>query len=223
MYQVDEKTGCVKRQATKDGNETIITATEADFEMAATIYNQHGDVQATKLTDVEKKVVRFLGSRARKNQERYGSALFNEIQHYLGVSKGRAYSILHGRDGKSGMLSKVPGLYFEKESETEYDKVLSKEITGEGIIYQQIGYLMRSGNPDSLDLMVAINYAVMAADLVVNGETGRLVALRNGNYVNVPISVVRQGVKRVDVGALYDVEQYRPKILHVDGKPMFLY
>jgi 6-phosphofructokinase 1 len=27
----------------------------------------------------------------------------------------------------------------------------------------------------------------------------------------------------VDVGALYDVEAYRPKIRHVDGKPMFLY
>ncbi|MGZ8636311.1 MAG: 6-phosphofructokinase [Actinomycetota bacterium] len=100
---------------------------------------------------------------------------------------------------------------------------LLHEITGEGIINQQIGYLMRSGSPDSLDLMVAINYAVMAADLLVQGQTGRLVALRNGNYVNVPIDVTHQGVKRVDVGALYDVEAYRPKIVHVDGKPMFLY
>jgi len=100
---------------------------------------------------------------------------------------------------------------------------LLHEITGEGIIYQQVGYLMRSGSPDSLDLMVAINYAVMAADLVIEGEFGRLVALRDGNYVNVPIGVVREGVKRVDVGALYDVERYRPKIRHVDGKPMFLY
>ena len=82
---------------------------------------------------------------------------------------------------------------------------------------------MRSGSPDSLDLMVAMNYAVMAADLVIGREFGRLVALRNGNYVNLPIAVVRQGVKRVDVGALYDVDQYRPKIRHVDGKPMFLY
>ncbi len=98
-----------------------------------------------------------------------------------------------------------------------------KELTGEGIIYQQLGYLMRSGNPDSLDLMVAINYAVMASDLVIGGEFGRLVALRNGNYANVPLPVVRQGVKRVDVGALYDAENYRPKIRHVDGKPMFLY
>ena len=98
-----------------------------------------------------------------------------------------------------------------------------RDITGEGMIYQAIGYLMRSGSPDSLDLMVAINYAVMAADLVVGGEFGRLVALRNGNYVNVPIDVVRQGVKRVDVAALYDADAYRPKIRHVDGKPMFLY
>jgi 6-phosphofructokinase 1 len=100
---------------------------------------------------------------------------------------------------------------------------LLHEITGEGIINQELGYLMRSGTPDSLDLMVAINYAVMAADLVADGEVGRLVALRNGNYVNVPIGVVRQGVKRVDVAALYDAEAYRPKIRHVDGKPMFLY
>jgi ATP-dependent phosphofructokinase / diphosphate-dependent phosphofructokinase len=100
---------------------------------------------------------------------------------------------------------------------------LLKQITGEGVIYQQIGYLMRSGSPDSLDLMAAINYAVMAADLVIEGITGRLVALRNGNYTNVPLAVTRQGVKRVDVDALYDAEDYRPKIRHVDGKPMFLY
>jgi 6-phosphofructokinase 1 len=105
----------------------------------------------------------------------------------------------------------------------QYTGELLHEITGEGIINQQLGYLMRSGSPDSLDLMVAINYAVMAADLLVQGQTGRLVSLRNGNYANVPIEVTRQGVKRVDVGALYDAEGYRPKILHVDGKPMFLY
>ena len=82
---------------------------------------------------------------------------------------------------------------------------------------------MRSGSPDSLDLMVATNYAVMAADLLLEGTDGRLVALRNGTYVNVPIEEVRQGVKRVDMEALYDVDEYRPKIRHVDGKPMFLY
>ena len=100
---------------------------------------------------------------------------------------------------------------------------LLKERTGSDMIYQQVGYLMRSGSPDSLDLMVAINYAVMAADLAIEGVAGRLVAMRNGNYVNVPLTVLGQGVKRVDVEALYDPEAYRPKIRHVDGKPMFLY
>jgi 6-phosphofructokinase 1 len=100
---------------------------------------------------------------------------------------------------------------------------LLKERTGEGMIYQQLGYLMRSGSPDSLDLMVAINYAVMAADLAIEGVSGRLVALRNGNYVNVPLTVLGQGMKRVDVDSLYDRAAYLPKIRHVDGKPMFLY
>ncbi|HLB40102.1 MAG TPA: ATP-dependent 6-phosphofructokinase [Actinomycetota bacterium] len=100
---------------------------------------------------------------------------------------------------------------------------LLKQRTGQDMIYQQIGYLMRSGTPDSLDLMVAINYAVMATDLIVEGAFGRLVALRNGNYANVPLTVVGQGVKRVDAQSLYDAEAYRPKIRHVDGKPMFLY
>ncbi len=105
-------------------------------------------------------------------------------------------------------------------------EVLGEEIkahTGEGIIAQKLGYLMRSGAPDSLDLMVATNYAVMAADLAVEGSRGRMVALRSGTYTNVPISVTGEGAKRVDVGALYDAEQYRPKVRHVAGKPMFLY
>jgi 6-phosphofructokinase len=105
----------------------------------------------------------------------------------------------------------------------EVTSELLKERTGQGMIYQQLGYLMRSGSPDALDLMVAINYAVMATDLVVEGVSGRLVALRNGNYANVPLDVLGQGVKRVDVDSLYDVEHYLPKIRHVDGKPMFLY
>jgi 6-phosphofructokinase 1 len=98
-----------------------------------------------------------------------------------------------------------------------------KERTGEDIIYQQLAYLMRSGTPDSLDLMVATNYAVMAADLAVERDTGRMVSLRNGTYTTVPISATREGVKRVDVDELYDVEEYRPKVRHVLGKPMFLY
>ena len=100
---------------------------------------------------------------------------------------------------------------------------LLKENTGEDIIYQQVGYLMRSGVPDSLDLMVATNYGVMAADLALEGGTGRMVALQGGAYTHVPITVTQEGVKRVDVEELYDSDNYRPKVRHVLAKPMFLY
>jgi 6-phosphofructokinase len=100
---------------------------------------------------------------------------------------------------------------------------LLTERTGEGIIFQQVAYLMRSGSPDSLDLMVALNYAVMAADLAMEGASGRMVSLRGGTYSSVPISVTGEGVKRVDVDELYDIENYRAKVRHVTGKPMFLY
>lgn len=105
----------------------------------------------------------------------------------------------------------------------ELTSALIKERTGEDIIYQQLGYLMRSGSPDSLDLMVATNYAVMAADLALEGVMGRMVALRGGTYTSVPITATREGVRRVDVDELYDVSEYRPKVRHVAGKPMFLY
>ena len=98
-----------------------------------------------------------------------------------------------------------------------------KKLTGENIITQRIAYLMRSGAPDALDLMVGTNYAHLAVDLIVGGSSGRMVALRDGAYTHVAMSVVTSGVKRVDVDELYDVQNYRPKVRHVLGKPMFLY
>jgi 6-phosphofructokinase len=99
---------------------------------------------------------------------------------------------------------------------------LLREVTGHNIIYQQVAYLMRSGAPDSLDLMVAANYAQMAMSLVEQGRFGRMVALQRGLYTDINMSTIMQGVKRVNVAELYDVEQYRPKVRHVFGMPMFL-
>jgi 6-phosphofructokinase 1 len=98
-----------------------------------------------------------------------------------------------------------------------------KRITGQNTIYQQVAYLMRSGAPDSIDLMVGFNFANMAMDLIHKDQFGQMVALNEGKYTNVPANILSQGVKRVDVDELYDVESYRPKVRHVNGKPMFLY
>jgi 6-phosphofructokinase 1 len=98
-----------------------------------------------------------------------------------------------------------------------------KKLTGQNIINQKLAYLMRSGTPDALDLMVAVNFANMAMDLIKNRASGRMVALRDGAYTHIPMSTVKSGIKRVDVDELYDTREYRPKVRHVLGKPMFLY
>ncbi len=101
--------------------------------------------------------------------------------------------------------------------------IILKELTGEDVLNQRLSYLMRSGPPDSLDLMVAVNFANMAIDLFLKQTFGRLVALSRGIYTDIPLSTITTGQKRVDVRELYDVEEYRPKVRHVGGKPMFLY
>lgn len=98
-----------------------------------------------------------------------------------------------------------------------------KKITNQNTMYQQVAYLMRSGAPDSVDLMVGFNFANMAMDLIDKKKFGRMVALREGKYSDVPANILSQGVKRVDVDELYDIETYRPKVRRVSQKPLFLY
>ncbi len=152
----------------------------------------------------------FLTEDRRRNPSHYAMMTISEGASIEGgemVLTGEADAYGHRKLGGIGLLTGE----------------LLKERTGAGIIYQQVGYLMRSGSPDSLDLMVATNYAVMAADLALDGSTGRMVALRGGTYTHVPISVTKEGVKRVDIDELYDANAYQPKVRHVTGKPMFLY
>jgi len=95
--------------------------------------------------------------------------------------------------------------------------------SGVRTIYQQVAYLMRSGEPDALDRMVATSYGYLATDLLLKKQSGTMVALRDGKYTSVPADIITEGKKRVDVDELYEVAQYRPKVAHLLGKPMFLY
>ena len=98
-----------------------------------------------------------------------------------------------------------------------------KQRTGVNIISQSLAYLMRAGSPDALDRMVAASYGAMAVQLLADGEQGKMMAIRDGNYTTVPSDTCIQGERRVDVGALYDTRECRPQIANVRGKPMFLY
>ena len=98
-----------------------------------------------------------------------------------------------------------------------------EERSGVRTVYQQLAYLMRSGAPDALDLMVSSTYGYLATDLLLKKQSGRMVALRDGKYTTVSANIITDGKKRVDVDELYDIQQYRPKVAHLLGKPMFLY
>ena len=98
-----------------------------------------------------------------------------------------------------------------------------KERTGQGIVNQTLAYLMRAGRPVALDRMVAAAFGTMAVQCLEAGESGLMMALRDGNYETVPVDTCVQGEKRVDVAELYDAEAYRPLIRRVRGKPMYLY
>lgn len=97
-----------------------------------------------------------------------------------------------------------------------------KRLSGENTMYTKLGYLMRSGPPDSLDRMVSMNFGTLAYQLVKKNDTGKMVALQNGNYATFPLDQVTSGKRVVDVDMFYDVENYQPMVADVLGQPMFL-
>lgn len=101
--------------------------------------------------------------------------------------------------------------------------LMIEEQARQGTIVQQLAYLMRSGDPDALDRMVGFAFGGLAVQKIEAGETGRMLALRDGNYTSVPIDTLLCGTKSVDVDALYDPARYRARLTHVEGMPMFLY
>ena len=90
------------------------------------------------------------------------------------------------------------------------------------MISMNLGYLVRSGAPDAIDCIVPTAYGNLAVDLILKGETGRMVALRGGEYGSVPIDEVVSTKKVVDVARCYDTERYRPKYDGLAGLPLMV-
>jgi len=97
-----------------------------------------------------------------------------------------------------------------------------KRITGQNTMYQSLGYMMRSGPPDSLDRMVSMAFGTLAFSLLKKGESGKLVGLTDGRYSAVPLEMVTAGKRAVDVASYYDKDAYKPKILEFLHQPMLL-
>lgn len=90
------------------------------------------------------------------------------------------------------------------------------------VVGQQLGYIVRGGDPDAMDSIVPMVYGNLALDLVLKNRHGRLVALRDGNYTDVPLEVVTASKKLVNIDQFYDTERYRPKYENFANKPQFV-
>jgi len=95
------------------------------------------------------------------------------------------------------------------------------------IINQKLGYLVRSGQPDSLDSIVPTAFANLALDLILQDKSGMMVAINDGKYTAVPIESVKkdskgQSTKLVNVEKFYDVNRYRPIYKNIMGDPMLI-
>ena len=90
------------------------------------------------------------------------------------------------------------------------------------VINQQLGYLVRGGDPDAIDSIVPMAYGNLALDLILKGIHGRLIVLRNGRYDNAPLDVVTTSKKLVDVRKHYNVDRYRPHYKSFEFQPLFI-
>jgi 6-phosphofructokinase len=89
-------------------------------------------------------------------------------------------------------------------------------------VFSDLTYDLRSGEPDSLDQMVAITYANVAMDLITDGMRGRMVGIRDGKYAHSRLPDPVLGARHVDVETMYNGERFRPRYAGLLGHPMLL-
>ena len=97
-----------------------------------------------------------------------------------------------------------------------------KRRTGVETVHSDLTYDLRSGDPDALDQLVAITFANIAVDLLADGQFGRMVAVRDGNYEHAPLPERAQGARQLDVPTMYNVERFRPRYEAKLGSPLLL-
>ncbi len=97
-----------------------------------------------------------------------------------------------------------------------------RDRSGIETLASELTYDLRSGEPDSLDALVATTFANIAMDLIESGVTGRMMAIQDGKYAHAPLPDPALGPRRVDVPTMYNEERFRPRYNGKLGDPMLL-
>jgi 6-phosphofructokinase 1 len=97
-----------------------------------------------------------------------------------------------------------------------------KRRTGIETLASELTYDLRSGEPDSIDSLVATTFANVAMDLVEGGVTGQMVAIQDGKYAHAHLPDPALGPRKVDVDTMYNEVRFRPRYDGKLGDPMLL-
>jgi 6-phosphofructokinase len=166
--------------------------------------------------DIER-LAELLVADRRKNPSRYSVVLVSEGAMFEGGE------MVFERDTTDAFghkkLGGVGDLVSEKLKELSPKYNNGKTVD---IIAQKLGYLVRCGDPDSIDSIVPMAYGNLALDLILRKVHGRLVVLKNGRYDNMAIDVVTASKKVVNVKDLYNTERLRPHYKSFEMKPLFI-
>lgn len=90
------------------------------------------------------------------------------------------------------------------------------------VINQRLGYLVRCGDPDAIDSVVPMAFGNLALDLILTGNSGRLVCVRHGVYDDVAIEEIMDKKKVVDVDRYFNPERLRPRYETFEKQPLFI-
>ncbi len=90
------------------------------------------------------------------------------------------------------------------------------------VLTQPLAYLLRSGEPDALDKLVATSFGTMAIQMIEKGTYGKMTAIVDGNYAHGGNDCVMGEQPNLIVSDVYDTINYRPDIKNILGRPMYL-
>ena len=155
------------------------------------------------------KLIALLMEEKRKNPSNYALVVMSEGASWDGYTVQE-----YGEPDAYGHRKKA------SVAESLADEI--KRRTGEETIVSDLTYDLRSGDPDFIDKLVAMTFANMAYDAMLEGKSGLMAALVDGRYDLVPIPDPKLGPCKVDVATAYNTERYRPIYANKRGLPIFL-
>lgn len=128
-------------------------------------------------------------------------------------------------------LKNGENIYQKKKDQYGNDKLggigdlLYKELRTNhnvSVLTQPLAYLLRSGEPDALDKLVATSFGTMAIQMIEKKTFGKMTAIIDGNYAITDNDCVLTPQDNLIVDNVYNIKNYRPDIKNILGRPMYL-